>query len=159
MVWPHGLSASRVALASAALRHVEDAAALVSSSPVQAYHLAGYGPECARKAALTFATEPQAEAMDKAVGHGFRRDAETAFALACTLDPLAKRYALREWRARLPVLQEWNEQCRYAKSDQLGDRRARRLVNAATELVEEVIAALWADGRLPPLAEVVRVAP
>jgi MinD-like ATPase involved in chromosome partitioning or flagellar assembly len=101
---PHQLSKSRVALASAALRHVEDAASLASRSPVQAYYLAGYGPERARKAALTFASEPEALELDKAVGHGFRKDAETALALVCTLDPLATRYTLQDWKARLPVL-------------------------------------------------------
>jgi hypothetical protein len=159
MVWPHGLSASRVALASAALRHVEDATALASRSPVQAYHLAGYGPECARKAALTFASEVEATTLDKAVGHGFRKDAETAFALACTLDPLASRYTLRNWKARLPVLTQWSEQCRYEKSDHLGARQIRPLLDAASGLVTEVITALWADGRLPPLDDVVRVKP
>jgi hypothetical protein len=157
MVWSHGLSASRVALASAALRHVEDAAALASRSPVQAYYLAGYGPECARKAALTFASEKEALELDKAVGHGFRKDAETAFALACTLDPLATRYTLRDWRARLPVLSQWNEQCRYEKSDHIGEKQATTLLRAATELVEEVVTALWADGRLPRLEDLVQV--
>lgn len=157
MVWPHSLSTSRVALASAALRHVEDATTLVSSSPMQAFYLAGYGPECARKAALTFASEPEARELDKAVGHGFRKDAETAFALACTLDPLATRYTLRDWKARLPVLTQWNEQCRYEKSDHLDEKQAKKMLDAATGLVVEVIAALWADGRLPRLEDLVRV--
>src|SRR5580658_3108474 len=102
MIWPHALSASRVALASAALRHVGDAATLASGSPVQAYYLAGYGPECARKAALTFATEKQALELDKAVGHGFGDDAETALAMWCALDPLALRYTLHHWKGREP---------------------------------------------------------
>lgn len=157
MVWPHVLSASRVGLASAALRHVEDASSLLSCSPAQTYYLAGYGPECARKAALTFATESEADALDRAVGHGFRGEAETAFALACTLDPLATRYTLRSWRARLPVLAQWSESCRYEKSDHLGGKQARAMLDAASALVDEVIAALWADGRLPPLSDLVQV--
>lgn len=159
MAWPHTLSTSRVALASAALRHVEDAARLVTSSPVQAYHLAGYGPECARKAALTFSSESEAAALDKAVGHGFRKDAETALALVCTLDPLAIRYALRDWKTRMPVLTEWNEQVRYTKSDHIGEARARTMVGVAQRLVEDVITALWADGRLPRLESLVQVRP
>lgn len=159
MVWPHVLSASRVALASAALRHVEDAAALASSSPVQAYYLAGYGPECARKAALTFAMEKQAAELDKAVGHGFGDDAETALALVCALDPLAMRYTLRDWKVREPILKQWKEHARYAQSDSITRKQAGKMLDAATGLVEEVIAALWADGRLPPLETVVRVKP
>lgn len=157
MVWPHRLSESRVALASAALRHIEDATTLASRSPVQAFYLAGYGPECARKAALTFDSEPEARELDKAVGHGFRKDAETAFALVGDLDPLATRYTLRDWKTRLPILTQWNEQCRYAKSDQIGEEKTTRLLDAATGLVTEVIAALWADGRLPHLDDLVRV--
>jgi hypothetical protein len=157
MAWPHLLPPKRVALASAALRHVEDAKALASSSPVQAFYLAGYGPECARKAALTFASEIEADALDKAVGHGFRKDAETALALACTLDPLATRYMLHDWKTRLPVLTEWSEQCRYVQSDQIGKKQASKLLDVASRLVEEVVTALWADGRLPPLADLVRV--
>jgi hypothetical protein len=157
MVWPHALSESRVALASAALRHVADAAELVAGSPVQAYHLAGFGPECVRKAALTYASRDEERELDKAVGHGFRKDAEIALALACTLDPLASRYALRDWKARASVLTEWSEQVRYEKSDHLGAGRARKLVKAATEMVEDIVVALWADGRLPPLAELVQV--
>lgn len=52
MRWAHALSATQVALVSAALRHINDARTLLATSPVQAAYLAGYGPECARKAAL-----------------------------------------------------------------------------------------------------------
>ena len=39
-------------LVSAALRHARDAEWLAHRSPDQAYHLAGYAPECARKATV-----------------------------------------------------------------------------------------------------------
>jgi hypothetical protein len=153
------LSATRVALASAALRHVEDARALVASSPVQASYLAGYGPECARKAALTFATEKEAEELDKAVGHGVGDDAEVALALVCALDPLAVRYTLRDWKSRKPDLKHWKDWFRYARSDSLTPKYAQRMLDAAEGLVDEVLAALWADGRLPHLEDLVRVKP
>jgi len=70
MPWQHTLSPKRTALVSAALRHVDDAQALLAVSPVQAFHLAGFGPECARKAALTVPGASQGT-MDKAIGHGF----------------------------------------------------------------------------------------
>jgi hypothetical protein len=159
MVWPHALSESRVALASAALRHTADAAALAATSPVQAYHLAGFGPECARKAALTFTSKQEEDEMYKAVGHGFKKDAEAALAVACALDPLASRYALRDWKARAPHVAGWDPQCRYEKSDHFTVRQAEELVGEASALVEDVVVALWADGRLPPLGELVRVRP
>lgn len=142
MAWPHQMPPHRVALASAALCHIDDAGSLVASSPMGAFYLAGYGPECARKAALTFAMEKEAAELDKAVGHGFDNDAETALAIVCALDPLAVRYTLRGWKGRAPILKDWKEHVRYGKSDAIGEQRARRMLEAARELVEEVTTAL-----------------
>jgi hypothetical protein len=158
MPWPHALPLDRVAFVSAALRHVTDAQGLVSASPVQAFHLAGYGPECVRKAALTYDPSAMKE-LDKAIGHGFRKDVESTLALVIPLDPLAVRYELPGWKTRFSVLTTWSEEVRYQASDHLGRGSAQKLVDVATELVTEVTTALWADGRLPPLADLVRVKP
>lgn len=123
MPWPHTLPEPRVALASAALRHVTDAA------------------------------------LDKAIGHGFRNDQEVVLAMVLALDPLASRYELPGWRGRFPVLGQWNEQVRYEASDRVGAAFARQMVKASTALVTEVVAALWADGRLPPVDDLIRVKP
>lgn len=159
MPWPHTLSKSRANLASAALRHVGDAATLAKSSPVQAFHLAGFGPECARKAALTWHESKSEAEIDKAVGHGFRADSEVALEWVLAVDPLVARYELPDWKARFPPLKEWNEQVRYAPSDQIGAVAAKKMVDAATDAVTQVLTALWADGRLPSLDLLERVKP
>ena len=60
---------ARPDLLSAAIRHVRDAELLASTagpnrSLDQAFHLAGFAPECARKATLPRST------FDKSIGHG-----------------------------------------------------------------------------------------
>jgi hypothetical protein len=76
-------------------------------SPDQAFHLAGYGPECGRKATLSFRW------LDKAIGHRFDASTERLLDLALNLDPVAYRYTPRDWRSRYGRLSEWNEQSRY----------------------------------------------
>lgn len=125
---------------------------------MQAFHLAGFGPECARKAALTV-PEASQTAMDKAIGHGFHDVAELALAIACDLDPLASRYELKDWQTRFPALLRWTEQSRYEASDQRTHRVAQATVADASMVVTEVVAALWADGRLPTSNTLVEVRP
>ena len=83
-------------LVSAALRHARDAEWLASKanpnrSPDQAYHLAGYGPECARKATV------RAPWLYRTIGHRFDPASETVLDVAVALDPLALRYEPRSW--------------------------------------------------------------
>ncbi len=158
MPWQHALSPKRTALVSAALRHVDDATALLASSPVQAFHLAGFGPECARKAALTVPEASQI-ALDKAIGHGFHDVTELALAIAINLDPLASRYELTDWQTRFPAMVKWNEQARYEASDGRSRREAEVVLREAADAVSDVVAALWADGRLPPLNHLTQVRP
>ncbi len=131
-------------LLSAAFRHLRDAAALLGSSPDQAWHLAGYAPECARKATLA----PD-ERFYKAVGHGVTPDAEAAWALAQAIDPWAPRYDTANWALRYPLLLDWNEASRYDRTPTHHREQAEPLVTEAAQAVEDVVLALWCDGRLP----------
>ena len=159
MSWAHALPKSRIAFVSAALRHVRDAHALCVSSPVQAYYLAGYGPECARKAALTYPVPKVALELDRAVGHGFGGDGEMALEWLCQLDPLAGRYEVKDWSNRFPALVYWDVRVRYEVNDRYGKAEAQSMVVAAEEAVAMVLSALWADGRVPSMDSLLRVKP
>jgi hypothetical protein len=140
------LSSRAQGLVSAALRHVRDAERLLSggdaASPDQAFHLAGFGPECARKAALS------APAFDQALGHDFGDLGERVLDFAAALDPVAHRYAIADYKARFPALAKWSVSCRY---DRTGKHAAdaAALVIEARRCVDELVLALWMDGRWP----------
>lgn len=132
---------ARTDLLSAALRHVRDAQYLAGSSPDQAFHLAGFGPECARKATLPKAT------YDKAIGHGVGGTSELALGVALSLDARAHRYGLVGWATRYPALAAWTEMARY---DKTGDHEeVARLLQEAREVVDRIAFARWADGLVP----------
>ena len=81
---------SRHAMASAALRHVRDARRLTEGAAPsfdQAWHLAGFGPECARKAALVD------KAAHKRLGHDLHQPELLAWALS--IDTRAARSVRR----------------------------------------------------------------
>lgn len=134
-------------LVSAALRHVRDAEHLVTPGPNssldQAYHLAGLGPECARKATLSSGT------FRRILGHdlGTRGDALLQFWRA--LDPDAFRYEPLEIATRFPALASWRIDCRYERSGTRTEGTAVDLVREARKHVDGIVSALWADGRLP----------
>jgi hypothetical protein len=92
-----------LALLSAGLRHIRDAEHLRSTevpqrSLDQAYHLAGFAPECVRKAALPSRT------FDKAIGHGIGETSDFALRFALAMDPTAHRYDLLDWATTHPAL-------------------------------------------------------
>lgn len=159
MSWTHTLSNQQMGMISAALRHIADAEALLESSPAQSLYLAGYGPECARKAALTRWPSPAEDLRNKAIGHRFDDPAEVALGWFCDLDSLAPRYSLLRWKKAHNVLGEWKEDVRYGRSDRVTVTKARRFLEAARELTLGTVAKLWADGRTEPLSDLVRVAP
>jgi len=140
------LQSRAIDLVSAALRHVRDAERLLragdAASPDQAYHLAGFGPECARKAALS------ARSFDQALGHDFGDLGERVLDLAAALDPVAHRYAVADYPARFPALAKWNVSCRYHRTGEHA-AEAAALVAEARECVDEIVLALWMDGRWP----------
>lgn len=159
MSWAHELSEKQAALVSAALRHIEDARALLPTSPAQSAYLAGYGPECARKAALARWGDRDEDTRNRAIGHRFDQPSETALQWFCDLDPLALRYTLLGWKQSATVLGDWNEQMRYGRSDSVTRHRATVLLEAAERLTTTTVAQLWADGRIESLATLVAVKP
>jgi hypothetical protein len=142
------LSEKQLNLLSAALRHARDAMYLLDighqgHSTDQAFHLAGFGPECARKALLGD------RVFDKVLGHRFDAGAEVVLEAALALDPRARRYGARAWTARYPALSTWSEQARYHRTGTTPAAIATPVVEQAAQAVHETVAALFADGRLP----------
>ncbi len=145
--YPHAIVKRRDTLISAALRHVRDAEQLLAltaqhPSPDQAFHLAGFGPECARKALLDGGW------ADKAIGHDFGEVGERALTFLLALDPVAHRYAPSNWGARHPALLEWTPEARYEKTGTRTPAQVDGVVLAARTTVDDAFFALWADGRL-----------
>ncbi len=131
---------------SAALRHVRDAEHLLNcsaghASPDQAYHLAGFGPECARKATIGD------EWLDKVIGHGTTEWADAMLDFAVSLDPMAHRYHISDVRQRFPELAQWNIEARYTKTGTY-EQRAAQVCREARQVVDAIVFDLWADGRL-----------
>jgi len=144
------LQREAIDLVSAALRHVRDAEWLGDpvnprGSPDQAWHLAGYGPECARKATL------RTRDFDKSIGHRLQRGSEDVLDIATALDPLALRYEPVDWAGRFPALAEWRETVRYDRTGSFARKpfSAAELVGQARQAVDAVVTACWADGRFP----------
>lgn len=135
------MSPTQLASVSAALRHVRDAEALVVASPDQAWHLAGFGPECIRKACL------RDRMFDKVLGHDWTPASEAMLDVAVNLDPQAARYRLAGWASTEPLLARWMPSHRYDRTGaHAGD--AASLVLACRRLVDRVYAELWMDGTL-----------
>ncbi len=138
----------QLGLLSAARRHVRDAEHLLAEgpgrSPDQAWHLAGFGPECVRKACLAD------DLLDKALGHDLGEAADALLEWGLALDPHAARYHLDGWVDSYPVLSKWKPSHRYDRTGAHDDRdgSVTGLVQAARALVDRVVADLWADGRI-----------
>lgn len=139
------LTSRQLDLLSAAARHVEDAEHLLHdapASPDQAWHLAGFCPECARKACFEDAI------LDQALGHDLGPDGDRLLDWWIPLDPGAWRYRLDGWSQQEPRLAEWRPDHRY---DRTGTRRGvpvEELTASARRLLDGVVADLWTDGRL-----------
>jgi hypothetical protein len=133
------------ALLSAAARHVRDAERLLvvtPTSPDQAWHLAGFGPECVRKACLEDAI------LDLALGHDLGPQGEVLLEWWIPLDPSAWRYHLAGWAQHTPRLAEWNPSHRYESTGTRFGGPVRELTERARQLLDGVVADLWSDGRL-----------
>lgn len=146
-VHPLTLAPEALDLLSAALRHMRDAEHLLDAgehtSFDQAYHLAGFAPECARKATLPVRW------LDTVLGHGVSPLAEEIVDLVVAIDPLAARYAPAAYASDSSKLKEWSVNCRYERTGKRLEADARPLCTEAREAVDAVVVALWADGRIP----------
>lgn len=132
-------------LLSAALRHVRDAEHLASVGPParsldQAYHLAGFGPECARKATLPI------DVFHKVIGHGFEGTSELALDFALAIVPRTTRYDVGDKTLFLELIR-WSPQVRYDATGTHPNPAA--LIKEARVFVDRVVFALWADGEIP----------
>jgi len=138
-------------LLSAALRHLEDAehlaAAGANQSLDQAFHLAGFAPECARKACLTEAW------LDKPIGHDLAALSDGLLEFALSLDVHAQRYRPMAWAMRYPALAAWNTESRYKKTGTYLKPALDPLLAAAKEATCELVVLHFADGRLDPVSE------
>jgi hypothetical protein len=134
---------------SAALRHIRDAEHLltagVSASRDQAWHLAGFAHECARKACLSNSWIP------KLLGHEFSHANEQVIEIAISLDPRAGRLPVRQWAARYPAITAWRVEHRYERtgaSDAADGRNIEELVRQGRDAVDSSILALFLNGSL-----------
>lgn len=149
MARPNSLTLSpyAVGLVSAALRHVRDAEHLLdaaeNSSPDQAYHIAAFGPECARKATLSIRW------LDQAIGHSVDTVAEDILDFAVAIDPIALRYEPMAYSARYPALAGWSIHSRYRRTGFHPQADVEALCRDARAAVDAVVIALWTDGRVP----------
>jgi hypothetical protein len=135
--------------ASAALRHMRDAEHLIANemhvSRDQAWHLAGFAHECARKACIREAWVP------KLLGHDFSSASDEVVEVAIALDPRAGRLPLRLWASRYPAVAAWRPDHRYEQtgtSDDAEERHIEDLVKQGREAVDACIVALFLDGSL-----------
>lgn len=134
--------------ASAALRHVRDAEHLVAegehSSRDQAWHLAGFAHECARKSYVWDAWVP------KMLGHDFARSGEQVVAIAIALDPRAGRFPVHRWATQYPAITRWRPDHRYDRTGAVDadNRSVEDLVTQARNAIDACLVALFIDGSL-----------
>lgn len=131
-------------LVSAGLRHIRDAEALLATSPDQAWHLAGFGPECIRKATVT------SEWARLAIGHALSgRGLNELLELIAALDPLARRHGLRAAPVPAPPISQWRPVHRYEPTGRRLHAAALALAEACRREVDRRVAELFAAGVLP----------
>lgn len=134
---------ARANLFSASLRHLLDAEHLLASgehrSVDQAYHLAGFAPECARKGCFSL------KAFDLALGHELSGREEALLQFAAALDPAALRYRIGKWGEE-PALSAWSPQARYWPTGHCDEVTCQQLVDTSARLVNTLLAVAWTDG-------------
>ena len=108
----------------------------------EAFHVAGFGPECAQAACLG------EEWFAKAIGHGFDAAQADSLRLLLHLDPRAPRYLPADWGARHEALRTWTVQSRYMPTGTFDLARTTAVTREAREIVDRIVASLWADGLL-----------
>lgn len=129
------------ALASAALRRIADAQRLLlpeggsAGSFDQSWHLAGFGPECARKAALTSGQ------LSRILGHDLADADLTGWVLALDTATTAA--------ARQPApTGGWRPEHRYEATGTREEEAARALLRACEDDTLQILGRLWAEGLL-----------
>src|SRR5262249_23499226 len=111
----------------------------------QAWHLAGFAHECARKACIDSGWIP------KLLGHEFSDANEQLVEIAIALDPHAGRFPVRQWIKCYPAIIAWRVEHRYERTGASGgaeDRYLADLVTQGRDAVDSCILALFLDGSL-----------
>ena len=134
---------------SAALRHIRDAEHLIDAgehtSRDQAWHLAGFAHECARKAQVYDSWIP------RTLGHDFNSASELVIEVAIAFDPRSSRLPLADWAHRYPAIRAWSPEHRYEPTgalDRVAGRCAEDLITQGRAAVDECIIALFLNGSL-----------
>jgi hypothetical protein len=110
----------------------------------QAWHLAGFAPECARKACI------EENLLDRVLGHDLGADADVWIDWWIPLDGMAWRYRLTGWADQDNVLQKWSPAHRYEPTGTRSGPAVVALVSACRRQTERVTADLWALARFRP---------
>jgi hypothetical protein len=95
---------------SAARRHIDDAERLLDLSEDQAWHLAGFAHECARKACV------EGSWVAKVLSHDFTNATEHVVAIAEALEPRRTRLPVARWTEAYPSVANWRPEVRYEKT-------------------------------------------
>ena len=128
---PSVMSLSAEDFRSAAGRHLADAVGhLAAGNFAQATHLAGFGPECARKAALP-------ARWHKRLGHAMS---------GAVLDTLAALDTHGVCMGPLPALGAWTPELRYRASRYFTKLETDALVHAAEVATRAALARAWIVG-------------
>jgi hypothetical protein len=114
----------------------------IHASRDQAWHLAGFAHECARKACLDEGWVP------KLLGHDFSDVSEAVVEFAIALDPRASRFPVRNWAAQFPAIIAWRPDHRYERTGTAKERKVEDLVKQGREAVDACIIGLFLDGSL-----------
>lgn len=117
-------------MASAAWRHLHAAKALIADWPDEAWYIAGYGPECARKASLTD------ERLWRLMGH----EAGDAALLGWLLSLDARAVQVPE------TATGWRPDVRYARTNTRTLAQAEAMVVDCWRDAGPILAGLWARG-------------
>ena len=147
---------SSESLLSAALRHADDARVLHSSgarqSEDQAWHLAGFAVEIARKSAL--ALGPAGD-VGTIMGHDLGEVGDVFIEAICAQEPIATRYRLTDLDRRLA---QWSPNHRYdgtgahtdGRHTLLGYMTVNELVALGEETAHGALMAMWLDNVIDP---------
>lgn len=111
----------------------------------QVWHLAGFGPECARKARF-----PEAQ-WRKLLGHELGHVSDAILDWIEAIATEAARADLRRLVDGHLELARWKPDHRYQKSGTTTQAQARKIYDQAEQVTDRLLASLWVDGHIEGL--------
>ena len=126
---------------SAAFRHLECAQNLLATSPDEAWYLAGYVPECTRKAVIS-----SGEFL-KIIGHD---PGSRILNFVIAGDVEAHRAGVDQW-SMSESWGKWSPEHRYDRTSEARKVTAATLVAEAENRLWNVVVSAWTDGRIREL--------